>query len=265
LLQLRLDRLQAAVGQKAVVQQLAPLSVGQRLTFRLVQRPAHQGLGIGFLAEDQGHQFQRRLAAQQRLDERLAHADRAVVRPAVAPRLERMRLRQQPLALERSLVAVSAQVDGGADLGQGLLEFEIGRRVVHWIPAQHQQRFDFPALHPLDQIRQLAARRSVRSRRFLGVRHRLAGVAQQCVQVVDAGVYLGWLARPRGDHRGPAMLEQIGGHGLQDTFTPSAADCRAFDLAGVQHGAHPPLQVGDDGCDIRGPHGQAMIGRCAGH
>ena len=79
---------------------------------RFVDRSPHQPLAIQFRVFDQHRQqLDRRLAVEQRRNERLTDADRSVVGSSVAPRFEWMSFRQMPVAQQRRFIFVTAQMN----------------------------------------------------------------------------------------------------------------------------------------------------------
>ena len=101
----------------------------------------HNVVGGAFrLPRQHGQHFVRGLTRVERRDQRLHDGDRAIVRPAIAPRLQVMRRGQMPVAKLAGLVLLQAQVDAQRGLLQAVPEPQLDGRVVRGIAAQDQQQ-----------------------------------------------------------------------------------------------------------------------------
>src|SRR5262249_14747285 len=92
-------------------------------------------------------QLMRALAAVERGDQGLDDRDGRIEGAAVAPRLERMRLRNVPVAQTRRLVVVSTEVHAERDLLQLVGEREIRRGVEDRVRAEDDEELDLALLH----------------------------------------------------------------------------------------------------------------------
>ena len=77
---------------------------------------------------------------------------------SIAPALERVRVRNVPVAEIRRLVGVETVVDRQADLGELLGELQVRRRGEDRVdPAEDHQHLDLAGIHRRDQIASEAA------------------------------------------------------------------------------------------------------------
>ena len=151
---------------------------------------AHEVVAGSFTALTQrGQHLVRRLTAVQRRDERLDDRHGAIVGPDVAPGFQEVRLGYVPLAHLRGLVFIQADMRADRHLGERGGELQIGRRGVDRIAAQNQQGVHGTGVHVRDERTQI--RELVRRARFdgLGIRDRLAHVAQRGVHGVRQGMH----------------------------------------------------------------------------
>src|SRR3989440_4943164 len=101
---------------------------------------------------ERSDQFMRRAAAVERRDQRLHDRDGAVVRARIAPRFEKMRLRNMPMTQRRRLIVVLTEVNAKLHLVHRIGELEVGRRRVDRIAAEDDQDVDLAAVHVADQV-----------------------------------------------------------------------------------------------------------------
>ena len=87
-----------------------------------------------------------RSALIQGRDQRLNDARGAVERAGIAPALQLVRQRQMPVTVERRLSVVQTQMRAEPHLLKPVGKAQIGRRVVHRIAAEDQQRVDRPGV-----------------------------------------------------------------------------------------------------------------------
>ena len=91
------------------------------------------------LANQQRQQLDHRAGAEDRLDERLDHGQRAVVGARIAPALEKMRRRHHPPAVARGFVLIESQVDALRNTLDQWSDAERGRGCVARIAARADQ------------------------------------------------------------------------------------------------------------------------------
>ncbi len=167
----------------AVVQRLAPESVeiGAGVLFLPVLLNQIVS-GETRLAGENRDDFVRGLAAIQRLDQRLNDAHCAVIGAGIAPRFEIVRFGNVPLAKFGGLVAMRTETNLQADgiRFQRGSKFEFGRRVISRIAAENQQQVNLARAHVIDErLERLAAIDGI-GIDGLGVKDRLANIAQLC-------------------------------------------------------------------------------------
>src|ERR1035441_3145294 len=153
----------------------------------------------------------RGFAPVERLNQRLNDAHRSVIGSGIAPRFEIVGFRHMPLAKLGSLVAMRAEKHFQVDSirFQRRSEFEIGGRVVGWVPSENQQDLNFAGAHVFDErMQRLVAVDWVGVDRF-GVDDRLADVAQRLVDGVCKGMDDGRLMIAGDHHAGTSMRLQV--------------------------------------------------------
>ena len=149
--------LTAAAGENAVVQRLPPrlLAAGQR---RQPVVPNDVVRRLILISGDSSDHFRGRLAVVERLNRRLLDARGSVGSHRIAPALEIMRGRNDPLRSGGRLVHVLREINGVGDLLQVRFELEIGGRGEGRIPADNDQRVHLAVGHLTRKF--LRARRS---------------------------------------------------------------------------------------------------------
>ena len=162
--------------------------------FRPVRLPVFPDHVVARAFRPFGHRrnhFVRRLAAVERLDQRLHDRHGPVDGARVAPGLEKVRARDMPVAQRRGLVEEQARVDHQADLAHRVGEVEIGRRAVRRVRLaddhQHLHAAGVDVRHQLRERGVLFRRHDLRRRQ---VRHRCA---DRGVDRVREGVHRGRL------------------------------------------------------------------------
>ncbi len=213
--------------------------------------------GLG-LAGERGDHFVRRTALVERLDQRLAHRHRAVGGAGVAPRLEVVRLRDVPLAVDGGLVAVQAEMDGERHLAHGRRELQIGRRREHRVGAEDHQDRDGAGVHLADQIAQPGQAFARVGLRRLRVDDGGADVAERGVHRVRQHVDSGRLAIAGDDQRAAAMRLQI----LDDLGGEAGRRLRR--LAGGAGDTEPGGNRPRQGRNVARLQRQAVVGLRAG-
>ena len=151
---------QRGVFDQSIVQPLAPaalevmedrrrrLSGQARRLSSIAPIRAHGVVGRLIHAADQrAEDFVRGAAVVERGDQRLDDRHRPVVRPRVAPTLQRMHLGDVPMRQHRRLVVVRAQVRAEWNFRQRRVELEVGRRIEDRVAAEDDQRLHGAVVH----------------------------------------------------------------------------------------------------------------------
>ena len=253
-------------GKLAAVERTAPggLKVAGDGGLPLV---AHQVVARAGLAGEAANELKIGDRLEQRGNERLLDAQRAVPREEVAPALECMRHRDVPGGRLGGLVSMVAEVDAQRGLGKRLTEVERAGRIIDRVDANEDERLDLALVQGVGQL--LAV---------LGLDHAHIGLDREGlrkaveghVHEVGKAMHPGGLALADDDDCLSTLASEVLGHcvgplgerlvGLQcgtaeRLSTSGKGDTRGGKLGGEQPGEGPHLA----GRDL-----QAVVCGCAG-
>ena len=171
--------------------------------------------------------FVRGFSGVKRQNQRLNNGSRSVKCARVAPRFQKMILRNVPVAQRGRFVHVRTQMNFEFCARQIFGELKICRRVENRIAAENNQRVNFISLQRFNQFTQRFGLVDRICSRAFGERHSFADVSQKIVQQMRERVNLRRLVFASNDNAFAAILQKVFGDGGKPilNFRLRIADC----------------------------------------
>ena len=253
-------------GELAAVERTAPggLKVAGDGGLPLV---AHQVVARAGLAGEAANELKIGDRLEQRGNERLLDAQRAVPREEVAPALECMRHRDVPGGRLGGLVSMVAEVDAQRGLGKRLAEVERTGRIVHRVDANEDERLD---LALVEGVGQLLAVLGLNHARIGLDREGLGEAVEGHVHEVGKAMHPGGLALADDDDRLATLASEVLGNGVGPLgerlvgLNRGTAKCLGTGRHGDTRGGELGGEQTGEGAHLTGCYLQAVVGGCAG-